>query len=227
MKIKYTSDFDYFDNDSSSRVFEIFPDYFIDNRGYFMEVMKFDKTSTILPEFLSNPQWVKQINRSQSHKSVFRGFHAQRGCFCQGKLVEAVTEMVYDIIIDARPQSRTFGNSAIIPLYSNIHNKLWVPRGFLHSFLVPYTTQTDVVFEYMCDNIYNKQSEISINPQTVLPSIIKNFETMILDLPNRDEFNDLISTINNTELKYSPKDLMGENYIEFMKKIQNNINYWC
>jgi dTDP-4-dehydrorhamnose 3,5-epimerase len=221
MKIQYNLNFDYFENDKMSRVFEIFPDYFKDERGYFMEVFKYpsyiDKNNPIL---LKNSKWIKQINRSSSSGSVFRGFHAQSGKFCQGKLVEAVTGMVYDIIIDARPNSNTFGVSSIFPLYSSIHNRLWVPRGFLHSFLTPKNLNENVIFEYFCDNIYDKDSEINIHPNTILPNILDNFKNIMYNSNDMKKFYDLFSTFEDNNITFSKKDLNGINYEVFMKNIK-------
>jgi len=61
----------------------------------------------------SSISWVKQINRSVSKGGTVRGCHAQRGKFCQGKLVEALNAKIYDIITDARPDSKTFGVSNV------------------------------------------------------------------------------------------------------------------
>ena len=63
--------------------------------------------------------------------------HAQSGKSCQGKLVQAVYGKIFDVITDARPDSDTFGVSDVFELDSERQNQLWVPRGFLHGFVVP------------------------------------------------------------------------------------------
>lgn len=214
MTIKENLCFDYFENDNDSKVYEIYPDYYKDDRGYFMEVMKCDNND-ISPKILQNSTNIKQINRSSSSSSVFRGFHAQMGSNCQGKLVEAVTEKVYDIIIDARPNSKSFGVSTIVLLDSEIHNKLWVPRGFLHGFIVPYSIKSNAIFEYMCDNTYEKTAEITIQPSSVLEKILNNFKSINVN----NHYDDLFYTVNNSDLTFSKKDLMGENYESFMNRI--------
>lgn len=100
--------FDNFEADQKSRVFEIVPDVFGDSRGSFSEVLKCRED---VPEWMKTMTWIKQINRSVSSKNTIRGCHAQSGLFCQAKLVEALTTQIYDIIIDARPDSNTFGVS--------------------------------------------------------------------------------------------------------------------
>ena len=223
MTIQLLNNFDSFEYDNTSKVYQIFPKYFNDHRGYFMEVMNFDnQSSKVCPNILKRSSYIKQVNRSSSNKCVFRGFHAQTGRYCQGKLVEAVTETVYDIIIDARPNSKTFGSSTIIKLSSETHNKLWVPRGFLHSFLVPYNIQTSAIFEYFCDNNYKKESEITINPETVLPSVINEFKILCEKTETLNIFDDLFDTFYNHKIIYSDKDLNVYNYVEFMEKISKD-----
>lgn len=218
MIVKENNCFDYFENDVNSKVIELIPDYFGDDRGYFMEVLRYDNKNTEnLPTVLRNPNYIKQINRSSSSKSVFRGFHAQFGPHCQGKLVEVLTEKVYDIIVDVRPNSKSFGISAVVLLDSKTHNKLWVPRGFLHGFIVPNSVTSNVLFEYVCDNVYSKESEINIKPDSILDKIFLDINL----LDNKDIFNDLIDTFNNNQLKFSEKDMCGENYESFLSKIKN------
>ena len=99
LKIEEDPVFSSFDYDPHSSVLEITPSVFRDTRGWFSEVLKGDIID------------VKQANRSASRGGVVRGLHAQKGSFCQAKLVEALTEVIFDIIIDARPKSETFGVS--------------------------------------------------------------------------------------------------------------------
>jgi dTDP-4-dehydrorhamnose 3,5-epimerase len=216
MIVKENTCFDYFENDVNSKVIELIPDCFGDDRGYFMEVLRYDNKNTEnLPTVLQNPKYIKQINRSSSSKSVFRGFHAQFGPHCQGKLVEVLTEKVYDIIVDARPNSKSFGISTVVLLDSKTHNKLWVPRGFLHGFIVPYSIKSNAIFEYMCDNTYEKSSEITIQPSSVLEKMLNNFKSINVN----NHYDDLFYTVNNGDLTFSKKDLMGENYESFMNRI--------
>lgn len=222
--------FDWFENEPNSRVMDIVPDCYKDNRGYFMEVMK-DTTYLVneneqVNEIVSSINWVKQINRSSSTKGVVRGCHSQKGGFCQGKLVEAVTGTVYDIITDARPDSNSFGVSTIVLLSSELHNKLWIPRGFLHSFVVPMNSVENTVFEYMCDNIYDKNSEITVNPKSVLPRVIESFkETMKENKSDSTNYRPLYSLFENEEqCIYSEKDLNGMDYVTFMNDMKNSFN---
>lgn len=227
MLLRNLACFDWFNEEPNSRAMDIIPDCYKDNRGYFMEVAKETTLLTdgdeCISEIVNSTKWIKQINRSSSTQGVIRGCHSQKGNFCQGKLVEAVTGTVYDIITDARPNSKSFGLSTIVLLSSELHNKLWIPRGFLHSFVVPMNSVENTIFEYMCDNVYNKKSEITINPKSVLPRIINSFkETMKNNEVDFTNYEPLYSLFENEEkCIYSEKDLNGVDYIKFMDENKN------
>lgn len=172
--------------DDKSYVYQVFPDIHEDNRGFFTEI------------FHDDASWIKQINMSKSCKNVFRGLHAQFGKYCQGKLVRAINYPIYDIIIDMRPDSKSFGLKEMYYLDPNTQNQLWIPRGFLHGFL---TTEDDSIFEYMCDNIYDKESEITVNPYNAIST-------------------ELCPDINH-DLIFSDKDLHGKDFHEFKSTVKN------
>lgn len=158
----------------TSFVYLVNPNIFKDDRGWFMERMKF-------PE--SNFMDIKQINRSCSKPGVIRGCHAQKGPYCQAKFVEAINTDLVDVITDARPASKTFGKSKMYLLSSITQNILYVPRGFLHAFIVPQTAPTMAYFNYYCDNGYDKESEVCVNPIDVIQPLIDNIN-----------WNDLVQT---------------------------------
>lgn len=174
------------------------PNVFHDGRGSFTEVLK----SSDVPYL----DIVRQINRSVSRKGTFRGFHAQKAPFCQAKLVEALTMPIYDIIVDARPDSRTFGKSAFYLLDPAVQNKVYVPHGFLHSFFVPDDGQPgDAVFMYYCDKMYDKASEVAVNPKSVLDEILY------------DDCNaELRDILDPDKLVLSDKDLASRDFKTFM-----------
>lgn len=197
----------------ANSVLQIFPNVFNDLRGYFTEALKDhinDKDTSEIPLWLTSLSWIKQINRSSSTSYTIRGCHAQKAPYCQGKLVEAINTTIYDIITDARPDSKTFGVSNIYILDPNIQNKLWVPRGFLHSFAVPNIDEDKAIFQYFCDNVYNKESEICINPLSLLPKII---EAADIDIRLFDIFD-------QEELSISEKDKKGLDYETWMTEIK-------
>ena len=193
----------YFDDMSGKMergaVLEIFPKVFRDPRGSFSEVLTFsekdDRTET---GWITGKEWIEQINRSKSVSGVFRGFHAQRGPHCQGKLVEAVNRKIFDVILDMRPDSSTFGEAKSYLLDPNEQNMVFVPRGFLHGFVVPFEYSTEkAIFQYYCDNLYDKESEVCANPKSVLDAILSGKSS--LD-------HDFISTVSEHELIFSEKD---------------------
>lgn len=193
-----------FDNVSTGRPYMIYPKVFNDNRGTFSEVLKDDDLKDI-----------KQINRSTSCKMTFRGFHAQKAPFCQSKLVEALNQKIYDIIIDARPDSKSFGLIDAFLLDPKKQNKLYVPRGFLHSFFVPwyeYDNEEDAMFMYYCDNVYDHESEIGIDPMSVFEKL-KQYK--MIESKDLNDFSKNIEDVSKIVL--SEKDLKGMNYDKFME----------
>jgi dTDP-4-dehydrorhamnose 3,5-epimerase len=132
--------------------FVIEPSVFNDDRGYFFESYnkeKFQKLTGSKVNFV-------QDNESFSTKGVLRGLHFQKGAHAQAKLVRVTHGEVLDVAVDIRPDSETFLQVATARLSSENKKQLFVPRGFAHGFIVLSDT---VVFNYKCDNFYNKASE--------------------------------------------------------------------
>lgn len=126
------------------------PDVFKDSRGYFQET--YVTTKFRLP---GAPIFV-QDNEAKSDMGVLRGLHFQKGEAAQGKLVRVVTGAVYDVAVDIRPDSETFGISYGVLLTGENKKQLWIPRGFAHGYLV---LENETIFSYKCDNYYNKAAE--------------------------------------------------------------------
>ena len=126
------------------------PKVFGDSRGYFVETFK-------APDFTAAgiPANFVQDNESSSTKGVLRGLHFQKN-HTQGKLVRVIRGEVYDVAVDVRPGSETFGQWVGITLSSEKKNLLYVPEGFAHGFLVLSDT---AVFVYKCTDIYDSTSE--------------------------------------------------------------------
>ena len=132
------------------------PRVFEDNRGYFFESYQKERylESGIVRPFI-------QDNESKSVAGVVRGLHYQLGEWAQAKLVRVVQGKVYDVAVDLRVGSPTFGKSFGLELDENNKKQLYIPRGFAHGFSVLSKT---AIFTYKCDNVYNKEAERSINP---------------------------------------------------------------
>ncbi|WP_162618584.1 dTDP-4-dehydrorhamnose 3,5-epimerase [Pedobacter yulinensis] len=135
-------------------VLVIEPKIWKDPRGYFYESFN----SQILAEAGITAPFV-QDNQSFSQKGTLRGLHAQKQPFAQGKLVRVIQGRVFDVAVDARRQSPTYGQHFGIELSGDNHKQLWVPPGFLHGFL---TLEDDTIFTYKVTQFYNKESEVGV-----------------------------------------------------------------
>ncbi len=130
----------------------IYDDLFEDSRGYFFESFNratFYKQSGIDVEFV-------QDNQSSSTRGVLRGLHFQKGDHAQAKLVRVLQGAVWDVAVDLRKGSVTFGQHFGVELTATSRTQFFIPRGFAHGFVVLSET---AVFFYKCDNYYNKQAE--------------------------------------------------------------------
>lgn len=134
-------------------VFIIEPNVVGDQRGYFMEsYTKRDfEAAGINAEFV-------QDNESRSKKGVLRGLHFQTE-YSQGKLVRVVEGEVFDVVVDLREGSPTFGKWKGARLSGENKKMLYVPEGFAHGFLVLSET---AVFQYKCTNYYAPNFESGI-----------------------------------------------------------------
>ena len=126
------------------------PQVFGDSRGYFMETYKKSdyEAAGITKEFV-------QDNESSSTKGVLRGLHFQKE-HTQGKLVRVTNGEVFDVAVDVRPGSETFGQWVGVVLSSEKKNMFYVPEGFAHGFLVLSDTAN---FVYKCTDVYDPSSE--------------------------------------------------------------------
>jgi len=126
-----------------------------DSRGYFMESYK----KTEFEEKFGKVDFI-QDNESKSSFGVFRGFHYQEGEAAQAKLVRVLQGKVWDIAVDIRKNSGTFGKYVAMELSEENKLQFFIPRGFAHGFLVLSET---AVFSYKVDNIYSPAHERAIN----------------------------------------------------------------
>ena len=100
-----------------------------------------------------------QDNISKSSFGVLRGLHLQKGDYAQAKLVSCLEGKVWDIAVDLRKDSPSFGQWYGMELSADNKLQFYVPRGFAHGFVVLSET---AIFSYKCDNLYNKESEGSV-----------------------------------------------------------------
>ncbi len=97
-----------------------------------------------------------QDNESLSSKGVVRGLHWQAGEHAQAKLVRVIRGRVWDVAVDIRLDSPTFGKFVSVVLSGENKRQVFIPRGFAHGFVV---LEDDTLFSYKCDNLYCKASE--------------------------------------------------------------------
>lgn len=127
------------------------PDIYEDDRGFFLEtfeIEKYKKDAGIDLPFV-------QDNYSRSKKGVLRGLHFQNN-HPQGKLVRVVRGSVFDVAVDLRINSPTYGEWESIELSENNKKQFWIPPNFAHGFLV---TSDIADFEYKCTNSYHPNDE--------------------------------------------------------------------
>ena len=129
------------------------PKVFGDARGYFMESWQQQryKDIGIQSDFV-------QSNVSKSAHGVLRGLHFQNPN-PQGKLVSVLVGEVYDVAVDIRQGSPTFGQYVGVTLNADNHRQFYVPEGFAHGFCV---TSDEAVFSYLCTDYYNADADASI-----------------------------------------------------------------
>jgi len=131
-------------------VFVIEPKVFGDERGYFMET--YNKTD--FAEAGIDCTFI-QDNQSMSRKGVLRGLHFQK-TFPQAKLVRVTKGSVFDVAVDIRPDSPTWGKYVGVVLSEERKNQFFIPKGFAHGFLV---LSEIAEFTYKCDEYYHPEDE--------------------------------------------------------------------
>jgi len=131
------------------------PTVFEDERGYFFESFNHKK----FEEAIGRKVTFVQDNHSKSSKSVLRGLHYQLPPHAQGKLVRVVQGEVFDVAVDIRKSSPTFGQWVAEVLSAENKKQLWIPEGFAHGFL---TLSETAEFLYKTTNYYHKECERSI-----------------------------------------------------------------
>ena len=129
-----------------SDIIIIEPTVFGDTRGYFLESYNKKK----FEEVVGKTSFV-QDNESKSSKGVLRGLHFQNPPFEQAKLVRCIKGEVLDVAVDIRKNSKTYGKHVAVLLSGENKRQLFVPRGFVHGFLVLSDSAT---FAYKVDNTY-------------------------------------------------------------------------
>ena len=129
------------------------PKVFDDERGFFMETFRQNEFEQHCGHF----QFV-QDNHSRSGKGILRGLHYQYK-YPQGKLVRVSRGEVFDVVVDMRKNSPTFGQWVAAVLSAENKRQLWVPEGFAHGFVV---TTDSALFHYGCTAPYDKAADANL-----------------------------------------------------------------
>jgi dTDP-4-dehydrorhamnose 3,5-epimerase len=131
------------------------PTVFGDERGFFMETWHQKQFDTLVA---GKPTTFVQDNHSKSKKGILRGLHYQIQN-TQGKLVRVISGEVFDVAVDIRKYSPTFGHWVGVYLSEENKRQLWIPEGFAHGF---YVTSDEAEFFYKCTDYYKPEHEVAI-----------------------------------------------------------------
>jgi dTDP-4-dehydrorhamnose 3,5-epimerase len=157
------------------------PKIFRDARGYFFESYnkKEFEQEGLTTEFV-------QDNQSFSSYGTIRGLHFQKPPYAQAKLVRVLQGKVFDVAVDLRKNSKTFGKYFGIELSDKNQKMLFIPRGFAHGFSV---LSKIAIFSYKCDNFYNKESESGILLNDVDLNIDWRINSKDMIISDKDKLN--------------------------------------
>ena len=177
---------------------KILPTIHEDQRGSFQVTWNRNEWSEILKKDNNLKRDFVQENQSRSRKGILRGLHYQKEPFAQGKLVRCINGCIYDVAVDLRKRSQTFGEWAGIELSSDNNLQFWIPQGFAHGFL----TLSDLAdVSYKVNDFWQKDSE---------KIIIWNDKDININWP--------LNKIENNAFKLSIKDQKGLMLSELSKE---------
>lgn len=180
-----------FERQKISDVILVKPKVFGDNRGFFMESYK-------KSDFFANGIDVEfnQDNHSKSVKGVLRGLHYQAKPHGQAKLVRCAKGRIYDVAVDIRPESKTFGQYVKVELSEENKQMLYIPVGFAHGF-VALTDEVEIL--YKASGEYNPQADRGVlwNDPDINIDWEIGFEPLLSD---KDKIQPTLSKINREEI---------------------------
>ncbi|HAV9315515.1 TPA: dTDP-4-dehydrorhamnose 3,5-epimerase [Escherichia coli] len=166
------------------------PKVFGDERGFFFESFN----QKVFEEAVGRKVEFVQDNHSKSSKGVLRGLHYQLEPYVQGKLVRCVVGEVFDVAVDIRKSSPTFGKWVGVNLSAENKRQLWIPEGFAHGFLVLSETAE---FLYKTTNYYHPESDRGIiwdDPELNIDWPLTDLGNDVLLLSSKDKTH---PTLNN------------------------------
>lgn len=173
----------------------IYPFIYNDQRGYYKKYYEYSVFSqhglpTLYPE----------SSDIFSHKGVLRGLHYQEN-YSQGKLIHVIMGKIFDVALDLRKNSRTFGKWKAFELSGNENKMIYIPPGFAHGFMV---LEDNTYFSYQCSNIYDPDSCGGIlwnDPELNINWPIKDDKELIMTEKDRSWPN-----FSEYKLKFVQKD---------------------
>ena len=148
---------------------------FKDHRGYFKEKFKKENLEKIINDKIE----FCQENSVKSDLHVLRGLHFQNEPFAQSKLVSVQVGKILDVAVDIRKDSETYGKYFSYILSSEMHESVFIPKGFAHGYL---TLSRTAVVNYLVDNYYNKSEEDGISFEDEFLNINWGIKTSRCDL---------------------------------------------
>jgi len=172
-------------------LYVIEPTVFGDNRGYFMETYNYKEFKEAGLDMI-----FVQDNQSKSRKGVLRGLHFQHN-FPQGKLVRVTKGEVFDVAVDLRKKSKTYGKWYGVILSEENKKQLYIPEGFAHGFLV---LSDEAEFVYKCTDYYHPEDEGGIrwdDPDIGIEWPLQQIEEVLLS-----EKDKKWSTLKETETNF-------------------------
>lgn len=163
------------------------PKVFGDERGFFFESFNQQQFEAVV----GYPVNFVQDNHSKSSKGVLRGLHYQLPPHAQGKLVRCVAGEVFDVAVDIRKSSPTFGQWVGVHLSAENKRQFWIPEGFAHGFV---TLSETAEFLYKTTNYYHRESE---------GAIVWNDPELNIQWPFSQTEMPLLSVKDNSALHFS------------------------
>lgn len=179
-------------------VFIITPDVFEDERGFFFESFNQKKLHELTGLNLN----FVQDNHSKSAKGVLRGLHFQKEPFAQGKLLRVVAGSIFDVAVDIRKDSPSFGSWVSVCLSAENKKQFWIPPGFAHGFL---SLENNTELLYKTTDFYNPKAEgcIRWNDNTLNIPWATELKKIDMDAP-------LLSFKDMTAVPFSDLDVFLE-----------------
>ena len=170
------------------------PKVFKDPRGYFFESFSQREFDEKVTPILGHKINFVQDNESMSSYGVMRGLHFQRPPYTQSKLLRCVRGAVFDVAVDIRKGSPTYGQHVAVELTEDNHRQFFVPKGMAHGFAVLSET---AVFQYKCDEFYHPEVDGGISILDESLGIDWHIPTDKAILSDKDTKHPLLKDLDN------------------------------